>query len=52
MKTPKILLLLILIGSSLQLASQVTPVSIDLRSNGVKLQQSDAMTTLRRKLFI
>jgi len=37
MKTLKFLLLLILIGSSLQLASQVNPVSIDLRNNGVKL---------------
>ena len=33
----KIILLLILTGSSLQLVSQVNPVSIDLRSNGVKL---------------
>ncbi|MFA5972627.1 MAG: alpha/beta hydrolase [Lentimicrobiaceae bacterium] len=37
MKALKIILLLILIGSSLQLLSQVNPVSIDLRSNGVKL---------------
>ena len=37
MKTLKFLLLLILIGSSLQLVSQVNPVSIDLRNNGVKL---------------
>src|SRR5665647_2820354 len=37
MKIRKFLLLLILIGSSVQLASQVNPVSIDLRSNGVKL---------------
>ena len=37
MKTRKFLLLLILTGSSLQLASQVNPVSIDLRNNGVKL---------------
>ena len=37
MKTLKFFLLLILIGSSLQLASQVNPVSIDLKSNGVKL---------------
>jgi pimeloyl-ACP methyl ester carboxylesterase len=37
MKTLKIILLLILTGSFLQLASQVNPVSIDLRSNGVKL---------------
>ncbi len=37
MKTLKFLLLLILTGFSLQLMSQVNPVSIDLRSNGVKL---------------
>lgn len=37
MKTLKIILLLMLTGISLQLASQVNPVSIDLRSNGVKL---------------
>jgi len=37
MKTLKFLLLLMLTGSSLQLVSQVNPVSIDLRSNGVKL---------------
>ncbi len=37
MKTLRILLLLITTGSSLQLASQVNPVGIDLRSNGVKL---------------
>jgi len=37
MKIRKFLLLLILIGSSVQLASQLNPVSIDLRNNGVKL---------------
>lgn len=37
MKTLKLLLLLILTGSSLQLVSQTNPVSIDLRNNGVKL---------------
>lgn len=37
MKTLKLLLLLILTGISMQLVSQVNPVSIDLRSNGVKL---------------
>jgi predicted alpha/beta-fold hydrolase len=37
MKTIKFLLLVILSGSSLQLASQVIPVSIDLKSNGIKL---------------
>lgn len=37
MKTLKIILLLFLTGSSLQLLSQINPVSIDLRSNGVKL---------------
>jgi len=37
MKTLKIILLLILIGSSLQLLSQVNPVSIDLRNNDFKL---------------
>jgi uncharacterized protein len=37
MKTLKFLLFLMLTGSSLQLASQVNPVSIDLRNNGVKL---------------
>lgn len=37
MKIRKFLLLLILIDSSVQLASQVNPVSIDLRNNGVKL---------------
>ena len=37
MKIRKFLLLLILIGSSVQLASQVNPVSIDLRNNGFKL---------------
>lgn len=37
MKTLKFLLLVILTGSSLQLLSQVNPVSIDLRNNGVKM---------------
>ena len=37
MKTLKFLLLLILTGSSLQLASQGNPASIDLRNNGIKL---------------
>jgi uncharacterized protein len=37
MKTIKFLLLVILTGSSLQLVSQVDPVSIDLRNNGAKL---------------
>lgn len=37
MKIRKFLLVLVLIGTSVQLASQVNPVSIDLRSNGVKL---------------
>ncbi len=37
MKTLKVILLLMLTGSFLQLASQVNPVSIDLRNNGVKL---------------
>ena len=37
MKTLKVILLLLLISSSLQLVSQVNPVSIDLRNNGVKL---------------
>ncbi len=37
MKTLKFLLLLVFINSSLQLLSQVNPVSIDLRNNGVKL---------------
>ena len=37
MKTLKAILFLILTGSSLQLISQVNPVSIELRSNGVKL---------------
>jgi hypothetical protein len=37
MKTLQVILLLMLTGSSLQLLSQVNPVSIDLRSNGVKL---------------
>ncbi len=37
MKPPKFLLLIILIGSSLKLVSQVNPVSIDLKNNGVKL---------------
>jgi uncharacterized protein len=37
MKTLKVILLLILAGSSLKLVSQVNPVSIDLRNNGVKL---------------
>jgi len=37
MQTLKVILLLMLIGSSLQLISQVNPVSIDLRNNGVKL---------------
>jgi len=37
MKTLKVILLIILIGSPLKLLSQVNPVSIDLRSNGVKL---------------
>ena len=37
MKTLKVILLLIFIGSSLQLVSQENPVSIDLRNNGVKL---------------
>ena len=37
MKTLKIVLLLMLTGSSLQLLSQVNPVSIDLKNKGVKL---------------
>jgi len=37
MKTLKVILFLILTGISLQLVSQVNPLSIDLRSNGVKL---------------
>jgi hypothetical protein len=37
MKTLKFLLLLVFISSSLQLVSQVNPVSIDLRNNSVKL---------------
>ncbi len=37
MKTLRFLLLLVFISSSLQLLSQVNPVSIDLRNNGVKL---------------
>jgi len=37
MKTLKVILLIMLTGSSLQLVSQVNPVNIDLRSNGVKL---------------
>jgi uncharacterized protein len=37
MKTLKFLLLLIFMSSSMQLVSQVNPVSIDLRNNGVKL---------------
>ncbi|MDP2059283.1 MAG: alpha/beta hydrolase [Flavobacteriaceae bacterium] len=37
MKTLQVILLLMLTGSSLQLVSQVNPVSIDLRNNGVKL---------------
>lgn len=37
MRTQRFILLIIIIGSSLQLASQVNPVSIDLISNGVKL---------------
>ncbi len=37
MKTLKVILFLTLTGSSLQLVSQVNPVSIDLRSSGVKL---------------
>jgi uncharacterized protein len=37
MKTLKFLLLVFLTGSSLKLVSQVEPVSIDLRNNGVKL---------------
>jgi esterase/lipase len=37
MKTLKFLLLLVFISSSLQLVSQVNPVSIDLRNSGVKL---------------
>jgi len=37
MKTLRIILLGVLISSSLHLASQVNPVSIDLRNNGVKL---------------
>lgn len=37
MKTLKIIFLVIFMGVSLQLASQTNPVSIDLRSNGVKL---------------
>jgi hypothetical protein len=37
MKTLKFLLLLVFINSSLQLLSQVNPVSIDLRNNSVKL---------------
>jgi len=37
MKTLKVFLLLILTGSSMQLVSQINPVTIDLRNNGVKL---------------
>jgi esterase/lipase len=37
MKTRKLLLLIILISNSLLLVSQVTPISIDLRNNGVKI---------------
>jgi len=37
MKTLKVILLIMLTGISLQLLSQINPVSIDLRSNGVKL---------------
>ena len=37
MKTPKVILLIILAGSSLQLLSQINPVSIDLKNNGAKL---------------
>ena len=37
MKTLKFLLLLIFMNSSLQLLSQINPVSIDLRNNGIKL---------------
>ena len=37
MKTHKVLLLIILISNSLLLVSQVTPISIDLRNNGVKI---------------
>lgn len=37
MKTLKVILLIMLTGISLQLLSQTNPMSIDLRSNGVKL---------------
>jgi len=37
MKTLRVILFLILTGISLQLVSQVNPLSIDLRSNGIKL---------------
>ncbi len=37
MKTLKVFLLLILTGSSMQLLSQINPVVMDLRNNGVKL---------------
>ncbi len=37
MKTLKVILLLILTVSSLQLVSQINPVAIDLRNNGIKL---------------
>jgi uncharacterized protein len=53
MKMRQFLLLLVLIGISFQLASQVNPVSIDLRNNGVKLDakfypanKTDKVTTV------
>ncbi len=49
MKSRKFLLLLVLIGSSLRVVSQVNPVSIDLRNNGVKL---DAKIYAADKVFL